>query len=133
MNYRGVDKAKQIVDHGVQKVSDMLSTSTFNMLLLLFVNILWFLPHLNNGLIMGDDIGEIACSNLSLMDAFTMGGAKYRPVYTFLCILITRCFHGNYQLYFALNIVVNTIVSVLVYLVIKRATKGRSFLSVILH
>ena len=100
-------------------------------IILCFINAIWFLPFMNDGIIMGDDIGVIAGKDLSLLGALTLGGAKYRPVYTVAYVLSAKLFGSNYQLYFLLNLAVNTAITIALYFLLNKVTNQHKLLSLI--
>ena len=92
------------------------------------LNIVWFLPLMGQGAIMGDDIGvftTVDFGNRALWQEFLYQGSnRYRPIFELILNLYSRVFGNVYELYFLANIAVNMVLSVAIFFLIKRVTRG---------
>lgn len=97
-------------------------------ILLCIFNLFWFLPFMESGIIMGDDLGVAIAVDWPLSMAF-MPTAKFRPIYNFFYILTAYAFDNVYGLYFWFNLIINALISVLLYFLIQKVTGKQRFTS----
>lgn len=97
------------------------------------LNLIWFLPLMGQGAIMGDDIGVFTVEdfgNRALWREFLYQGSnRYRPIFELILNLYSRAFGKTYELYFLANVFVNIIISIAIFFLIKRITRNNHILS----
>lgn len=123
------DIGNRLIDQNSSRQWDVLCIAAICLL-----NIVWFLPLMGQGAIMGDDIGvftTVDFGNRALWREFLYQGSnRYRPIFELVLNLYSRAFGKVYKLYFLANVFVNIVLSIAIFFLIKRITRNNYLLSI---